>query len=140
MLAAVSCLLIALVCDRVERIAGPLERPAATHALEGRPILFAATCTLSRRASAISCAPATPTRAAGVSANVVRSPTGTYAEFVPYNLVKAPLGKFAGPLCQEGRHRGISPNSDARRQAACDCAGERSGRRGHPHRRGQPRL
>jgi len=88
MLAAVSCLLIALVCDRVERIAGPLERPAATHALEGRPILFAATCTLSRRASAISCAPATPTRAAGVSANVVRSPTGTYAEFVPYNLVK----------------------------------------------------
>jgi len=88
MLAAVSCLLIALVCDRVERIAGPLERPAATHALEGRPILFAATCTLSRRTSTISCAPATPTRAAGVSAHVMRSPTGTYAAFVPYNLVE----------------------------------------------------
>ena len=79
MLAAVSCLLVALVCQ-VGRV--------AARAVAGTPVLLSVTCTISRSASTVSCAPAAPPRAAGVSADVMLSPTGTYATFAPLNLVK----------------------------------------------------
>ena len=88
MRAAVSWLLIVLASHGLDRVAVPLERPTATRALEGHPILLALTCTVSRSASAISCAPTVPGRAAGVRANVMHSPMGTYASFVPYGLVR----------------------------------------------------
>lgn len=86
MLAGVSCLLVALACQ-VDRIAAPPRMPVA-RAVAGTPVLLSLTCTISRRASPVSCAPAAPPRAAGVSADVMLSPTGTYATFAPLNLVK----------------------------------------------------
>jgi len=41
-----------------------------------------------RGASTVSCAPATPPQAAGVSANVMLEATGTYATLVPSNLLE----------------------------------------------------
>ncbi len=86
MLAVVSCLLISLACQ-VDRVAAPPRMPVA-RAVAGTPVILSVTCTFSRRASTVSCAPAAPPRAAGVSADVILSPTGTYATFVPFNLVK----------------------------------------------------
>ena len=86
MLAAVSVLLIALACQ-MDRLAAPPRMPVA-RAVAGRPVMLSVTCTFLRSASRVSCAPATPPRASGVSANVILSPTGTYATFALFNLVK----------------------------------------------------
>ena len=87
MIAALACLLVALACQDVERVSAPIRVPQAAQA-EARPtLMLALTCTLSRSASTVACKPAS-SRAAGVSANVIVSATGTYAQFVPFNLVK----------------------------------------------------
>jgi len=87
MIAVVSCLLLALACQDVERVSAPIRMPEAAQAGARPTLMLALTCTLSRSASTVSCAPAS-SRAAGVSANVIVSATGTYAQFVPFNLVK----------------------------------------------------
>src|SRR6185312_1852935 len=87
MIGATSCLLIALACQDVERVSAPIRVPEAAQAGARPTLMLALTCTLSRSASTVSCAPAS-SRAAGVSANVIVSATGTYAQFVPFNLVK----------------------------------------------------
>src|SRR6185312_7668712 len=87
MIAAVSCLLLALACQDAERISAPIRVPEAAQAGARPTLMLALTCTLSRSASTVSCAPAT-SRAPGVSASVILSATGTYAQFVPFNLVK----------------------------------------------------
>ena len=87
MIAAVSCLLLALACQDVERVSAPIRMPAAAQAGAGPTLMLALRCTLSRSTSTISCAPAS-SLAPGVSANVILSATGTYAQFVPFNLVK----------------------------------------------------
>jgi hypothetical protein len=71
MLTAFRCLLIALTCQSVGGVAALRETRAAAQAAAGRPIVLSLTCTLSRRASTVSCAPA-----------------GTYAVFVVQNLKK----------------------------------------------------
>jgi len=88
MIAAVACLLIALACQDVERIAAPPGTPTIAHAVAGPPVVLAVTCTLLRNSSTISCAPTTARRGPGVSGNVILAPTGTYVQFVPFNLVK----------------------------------------------------
>lgn len=88
MIAAVACLLIALACQDIERVAAPPRTPTTAHAVAGPPVVLAVTCTLSRNSSTISCAPATARRGPGVSGNVILAPTGTYVQFVPFNLVK----------------------------------------------------
>ena len=88
MLAMLTCLLSMLGCHRVDRIPAPLARQAATRALGARPVLLTATCTLSRRASTISCVPAAPTRAADDSTRAARSSAGTYAKFLASKLVQ----------------------------------------------------
>lgn len=88
MIAAVGCLLIALACQDVERVAVPPRTPATAHALAGPPVVLAVTCTVTRSSSAISCTPATARRGAGASGNVILAPTGTYVQFAPFNLVK----------------------------------------------------
>ena len=85
MIAALTCLLVALACQDVERISAPARVPEAAQAQAPPTLMLALTCTLSRSASTVACKPAS-SRAAGVSANV--SATGTYAQFVPFNLVK----------------------------------------------------
>ena len=87
MIAAVSCLLLALACQDVERVSAPIRTPAGAQAGAGPTLMLALRCTLSRSASTVSCAPAS-SHAPGVSANVILSATGTYAQFVPFNLVK----------------------------------------------------
>ncbi len=87
MIAALTCLLAALACQDVERVSAPIKVPEAAQAGARPTLMLALTCTLSRSASTVSCAPAS-SRAAGVSANVIVSVTGTYAQFVPFNLVK----------------------------------------------------
>lgn len=88
MIAVVSCLLIALACQRVERVTALPRMPETAHAVAGPPVMLSVTCTLLRSSSTISCAPALAARAAGVSANVILGANGTYAQFVPFNLVK----------------------------------------------------
>ena len=88
MIAAVTCLLVALACQDVERVSAPVKTPEGANAAAGPTLILSLRCTLSRPASTISCAPAAPARAAGVSANVILAATGTYAQFVPFNLVK----------------------------------------------------
>lgn len=88
MIAAVSCLLIALACQDVEKVAGPSTNPPKASVVAAPPVLVSLTCTLDRRSTAISCKPAMPSPAPGVSANVIYGATATYAIFFPYNLVK----------------------------------------------------
>lgn len=88
MIAAASCLLIALACQRVERFTAQPRMPETAHAVPGPPVLLSVTCTLLRSSSTISCAPDTTVRALGVSANVILGATGTYAQFLPFSLSK----------------------------------------------------
>lgn len=87
MIAAFTCLLVALACRDVERVSAPIKVPDAAQAGARPTLILALTCTLSRSASTVACAPAS-SRAPGVSASVIVSATGTYAQFVPFNLVK----------------------------------------------------
>lgn len=87
MIAALTCLLVALACQDVERVSAPIRVPEAAQAGARPTLMLALTCTLSRSASTVACTPAS-SRTAGVSANVIVSATGTYAQFVPFNLVK----------------------------------------------------
>lgn len=87
MIAAVSCLLIALSCQRVEQVTAPRGMPEPAHAVAGPPVILSLTCTLLRSSSRISCAPATA-RVAAANASGTAGTTGTYAQFVPFNLVK----------------------------------------------------
>lgn len=88
MIVAVGCLLIALACQDVERVAGPTTNPPKANVVATPPVLLSLTCTLDRKSTAISCKPAIPSSAAGVSASVIYGATATYAIFFPYNLVK----------------------------------------------------
>lgn len=87
MIAALTCLLAALACQDVERVSAPNKLPEAAQAGARPTLMLALTCTLTRSASTVSCAPAS-SRAPGVIASVIVSATGTYAQFVPFNLVK----------------------------------------------------
>ena len=87
MIAAAGCLLLALACQDVERVSAPVGVPEAAQPGSAPTIMLALTCTLSRNARTVSCAPAS-SGAPGVGANVTLSASGTYAQFVPFNLVK----------------------------------------------------
>ena len=87
MIAAAGCLLLALACQDVERVSAPVRVPEAAQAGSAPTIMLALTCTLSRHAPTVSCAPVRA-RAPGVSTNVILSASGTYAQFVPFNFVK----------------------------------------------------
>jgi hypothetical protein len=88
MIAAVGCLVIALACQDVDRALGPTKAPPTATVAASPPVLLSLTCTLERSSTAISCKPALPSPAAGVSASVIYGSTGRYAQFYPYNLVK----------------------------------------------------
>ena len=88
MIAAVGCLLIAFACQDANRVATAASGAAPAPAAAKRPVMLSLTCTLLRGASTVSCAPATPPQAAGVSANVMLEATGTYATLVPSNLLE----------------------------------------------------
>jgi len=88
MIAAVSCLFLALASQDVERISAPVRVPEAAQAGARPTLMLALTCTISRSASSVSCAPMRSARVAGISASVIVSATGTYAQFVPLNLVQ----------------------------------------------------
>jgi hypothetical protein len=86
MMVAVACLLIAFACQDAHRVTTAPSAPAP--AVAKPPVTLALRCTLLRGASTVSCAPATPPQAAGVSANVMREATGTYATLVTSNLLE----------------------------------------------------
>ena len=88
MLAMLACLLSMFACHRVDPVPAAVARPMAMRAVGARPVLLTATCTLSRRASAISCVPAAPAPRTDDSTHVARSPAGRYGEFLATNLVQ----------------------------------------------------
>ena len=88
MIVAVSCLLIALACQCVERVTAPAGTPETAHAVAGPPVILSLTCTLLRSSSTISCAQTPAARVAGVSANVSLGASGRYTQFVLSNLVR----------------------------------------------------
>lgn len=88
MTVAVGCLLIALACQDVDRVAAPTPAPPIATVAASPPVLLSLTCTLSRGLATVACIAARPSAAAGVSASVIYGATATYAIFFPYNLVK----------------------------------------------------
>ena len=83
MIAAVGCLLIALACQDVDRALGPTKVSPKASVAASPPVLLSLTCTFDRSSTAISCNPAIPSPAAGVSASVIYGSTGHYAQFYP---------------------------------------------------------
>lgn len=65
MIAALTCLVAAVACQRVEPVTAPPRMPPAVHAVAGPAVTLSFTCTLVRSSSTMSCAPATKRGAPG---------------------------------------------------------------------------
>ncbi|HKT07248.1 MAG TPA: hypothetical protein VJR24_05055 [Gemmatimonadaceae bacterium] len=88
MIAALTCLVAAVACQRVEPVTAPPRMPPAAHAVAGPAVTLSFTCTLVRSSSTMSCAPATKRGAPGDDTNGTRAAAGLYVQFVAFNLVE----------------------------------------------------
>jgi len=87
MLLVVCSAIAALACTDIDR---PVEKsgPRVAQEAQGPPVVLSLTCTFSSASTTVSCGPAAPPLAAGVSASVIYGSTPTYATFFAFNLVK----------------------------------------------------